>query len=305
MRRVAGLLTALAAFAASAGPAAALPDEPDLVIRLPAAPTGAQVAPVFVDAFEEPGRLLYRFDAVIANQGGTLDLFRDPGSGGVRQAVWPGGEPSSAPKPDEIPSGATVADRSGSGAGFVYAYEKTHQHWHFSSAARYELQPAGGPARAAEKVGFCLFDSYGPGELLRLRRPGGGRGDVVRLQRALAAVGADGALPGRRGHLQRAAGAPVGRHHRPRARPGRDAGPGQPAALHPREQRGQQLDQRRAADPGRARGRGGGEHGGGRAADRRRSRAAWSRPTSRRAAAAAAPPARAAPATSGPRRTAH
>ena len=47
---MAGLLTA---------PAAALPDEPDLVIRLPAVPTGAQVAPVFVDAFEEPGRLLY------------------------------------------------------------------------------------------------------------------------------------------------------------------------------------------------------------------------------------------------------
>ena len=162
MRLVAGLVVVLASFAASAGPAAALPDEPDLVIRLPAVPTGAQVAPVFVDAFEEPGRLLYRFDAVIANQGGTLDLFRDPGSGGVRQAVWPGGEPTSAPKPDEMPSGATVADRSGSGAGFVYAYETTHQHWHFSSAARYELQPAGGAARAAEKVGFCLFDSYGP-----------------------------------------------------------------------------------------------------------------------------------------------
>jgi hypothetical protein len=152
----------LPGFAASAGPADALPDEPDLVIRLPAVPTGAQVAPVFVDAFEEPGRLLYRFDAVIANQGGTLDLFRDPGSGGVRQAVWPGGQPTTAPRPDEIPSGAAIADRSGSGAGFVYAYEKTHQHWHFSSAARYELQPAGGAARAAEKVGFCLFDSFGP-----------------------------------------------------------------------------------------------------------------------------------------------
>ena len=54
---------------------------------------------------------------MIANQGGTLDLFRDPGSGGVRQAVWPGGEPTTAPRPDEIPSGATIADRSGSDAG--------------------------------------------------------------------------------------------------------------------------------------------------------------------------------------------
>ncbi|MEO8689807.1 MAG: hypothetical protein ABI611_16540, partial [Solirubrobacteraceae bacterium] len=159
---LAGLVTTLAALAASAAPAGALPDKPDLIIRLPAVPTGAQVAPVFVDAFEQPGHLLYRFDAVIANQGGTLDLFRDPGSGGVRQAVSPGGVPTTAPRPDEVPTGAVVTDRSGSGAGFVYAYEKTHQHWHFSSAARYELQPQGAPARASEKVGFCLFDSFGP-----------------------------------------------------------------------------------------------------------------------------------------------
>ncbi len=162
MRILGGIVLALAALAASAGPAVALPDEPDLVIRLPDAPSASQVAPVFVDAYEEPGRLLYRFDAVIANEGGTLDLFRDPGDGGVRQAVWPGGEPTTAPKPDELPAGAQIADRSGLGAGFAYAYEKTHQHWHFSSAARYELQPEGGAARASEKVGFCLFDSFGP-----------------------------------------------------------------------------------------------------------------------------------------------
>src|SRR5215210_1032416 len=164
MKRLAGLVLTLAALAASAGTARALPDEPDLVIRLPDVASSARPAPVFVDAFEEPGRLLYRFDAVIANQGGTLDLFRDAGSGGVRQAVWPGGEPTTAPRPDEVPQGAQVADRSGSGAGFAYAYERTHQHWHFSSAARYELQPQGGAPRAAEKVGFCLFDSFGPAE---------------------------------------------------------------------------------------------------------------------------------------------
>ena len=139
------------------------PTSPISSSACPAVPTGAQVAPVFVDAFEEPGRLLYRFDAVIANQGGTLDLFRDPGSGGVRQAVWPGrradGRRRSRTSCRQAPR---CADRSGSGAGFAYAYEKTHQHWHFSSAARYELQPAGGAARAAEKVGFCMFDSFGP-----------------------------------------------------------------------------------------------------------------------------------------------
>jgi hypothetical protein len=152
----------LAALAASTGTAGALPDEPDLVIRLPDVASGTQPAPVFVDAFEEPGRLLYRFDAIIANQGGTLDLFRGPG-GGVRQAVWPGGVPTTAPKPDVTPSGPEVRDRSGFGSGFEYAYEKTHQHFHFSSAARYELQPQGGAARTADKVGFCMFDTYQPG----------------------------------------------------------------------------------------------------------------------------------------------
>jgi len=156
----AGILLALAALAASAGSAQAVSDEPDLVIRLPGEPTGALVAPLFVDAYEEPGHLLYRFDAIIANQGGTLDLFRTPA--GVGQAVWPGGVPpqDNLPRPDSTPS--TYLDRSGFGSSFSYAYEKTHQHFHFSSAARYSLQPAGGAERVSDKVGFCLFDSSDP-----------------------------------------------------------------------------------------------------------------------------------------------
>lgn len=153
------MLLALAALAVGASPASALEDEPDLVIRLPGEPSGSLVAPVFVDAVEEPGRLLYRFDAVIANQGGTLDLFRGA-TGGVDQAVYPGGEPPVAPRPDVTPTGDAVVDRSSSGASFAYAYEKTHQHWHFSSAARYSLVAAGA-VRESDKVGFCLFDSSG------------------------------------------------------------------------------------------------------------------------------------------------
>ena len=162
MKYGAGLVLTLAALAAGAGPAAGAPtDEPDLVITLPGTPSSSRVAPVFVDAHEVPGRLLYRFDAVIGNQGGTLDLFRDPTGGGVRQAVWPGGEPTTAPKPDALPpESAWVAPRAG--GSFEYAVERTHQHWHFSSAARYELQPQGGAAREAAKVGFCLLDSSGP-----------------------------------------------------------------------------------------------------------------------------------------------
>ncbi len=163
MRILSGLSLALAALAVGASPALALPDEPDLVIQLPGEPSGSVVAPVFVDAYEEPGHLLYRFDAVIANQGGTLDLFRGA-TGGVDQAVYPGGEPPVPPRPDETPTGDAVVDRSSSGATFAYAYEKTHQHWHFSSAARYSLVVGGGAVRASGKVGFCMFDSFGPSE---------------------------------------------------------------------------------------------------------------------------------------------
>jgi hypothetical protein len=163
-RSCSALLLALAALAVGASPSpAALPDEPDLVIRLPGEPSGSVVAPVFVDAYEEPGHLLYRFDAIIANQGGTLDLFRN-GTGGVDQAVYPGGEPPVAPKPDVTPAGDEVVDRSASGASFVYAYEKTHQHWHFSSAARYSMVTSGGVERESAKVGFCMFDSFGPSQ---------------------------------------------------------------------------------------------------------------------------------------------
>lgn len=160
MKVAASIALALAALAAGASPAAAVTNEPDLIIRLPGEPSASSVAPVFVDAYEEPGRLLYRFDAVIANQGGTLDLFRGP-TGGVEQAIYQGGEPPVAPEPDVTPTGDDVVDRSSSGATFAYAYEKTHQHWHFASAARYSVV-AGGTTRTSDKVGFCMFDSFGP-----------------------------------------------------------------------------------------------------------------------------------------------
>ena len=154
---------ALLVLAVFASPAQALPDKPDLVIRLPEARPG-EAAPVFVDAYEEPGKLLYRFNTVIANVGGTLDLFRGPG-GGVEQAVWPGGVPpqDKLPRPDVTPSDpAVVNDRSNFGSTFSYAVERTHQHFHFSSAARYSLVPEGGAERVSDKIGFCLVDSLFP-----------------------------------------------------------------------------------------------------------------------------------------------
>jgi hypothetical protein len=130
-----------------------------VVVELRGEAYPGQVAPVYVDAFEEPGRLLYRFDAVVRNRGGTLDLFRDPGTGAAMQAVWAGGVPSEAPNPNRPPSGSGASLIALAGARFAYVYEKTHQHWHFFSAARYELDGAAG--RVSDKVGFCLFDGFG------------------------------------------------------------------------------------------------------------------------------------------------
>ena len=194
----------------------ALPDEPDLVIRLPGEPSGSAVAPVFVDAYEEPGRLLYRFDAVIANQGGTLDLFRGTG-GGVEQAVYPGGEPPVAPKPDVPPTGDAVVDRSASGASFAYAYEKTISTGTSPRPRGSSLVAGGGAVRESGKVGFAMFTRSGPPMVRPLGARGGG-GELCAANDPRAPRRADGAVAGRRGHPQCPARAPVGRHRGARIR---------------------------------------------------------------------------------------
>jgi len=138
-------------------------DAPDLLLELRQDPYPSQVAPVYVDAFEEPGRLLYRFDAILRNRGGTLDLYRDAATGSAMQAVWAGGEPSEAPDPNRPPSSpdATVTDLGPRGASFAYVFEKTHNHWHFFREAAYALEGPDGTRRASDKIGFCLFDSFG------------------------------------------------------------------------------------------------------------------------------------------------
>jgi hypothetical protein len=134
------------------------PDAPDLRIALPSVRYTGQAAPVYVDAYERPGRLLYRFDALIQNTGGVLDVFG--GRSEVRQKVWPGGEPTTAPEAGAPPPGPSQ-DRAATGATFDYVHEVTHEHWHFFSAARYSLLVPGEPARVSDKVGFCMFDSFG------------------------------------------------------------------------------------------------------------------------------------------------
>ena len=93
----------------------------------------------------------------------TLDLFRDPTTGHVLQAIWPGGRPPAQPDPNVTPTepAATIEDRAASGASFSYDAAPGHDHWHFAAAARYELLVPGATARVAAKVGFCMSDTYG------------------------------------------------------------------------------------------------------------------------------------------------
>jgi hypothetical protein len=147
----------LAALPALPAPAQSA-DAPDLLISLPSVPYSQQVAPVYVDGFERPGRLLYRFDSLIQNQGGALDLYG--GADEVLQRIWPGGDPSTAPVPDAAPPGQGD-DRFDDGARFRYVEEDTHEHWHFFSAAGYEILVPGEASRVSEKIGFCLYDSFG------------------------------------------------------------------------------------------------------------------------------------------------
>lgn len=127
-------------------------DKPDLVPELRSSPYQGQVAPVYIDAYEQPGRLLYRFDAIIRNRAGTLDLFRDPARGSAMQALWRGGEPSEAPDPNRPPSSsdATLIDIGQRGARFGYVFEPTHNHWHFFTAGRYSLELPGGDERVSD-----------------------------------------------------------------------------------------------------------------------------------------------------------
>jgi hypothetical protein len=136
-------------------------ERPDLEPLLPTSrPSDTPVPSVYVDRYTLPGKVLYRFDSVILNNGGALDLSMR----NVRavQAEFPGGEPSRRPSPTKPPeSGATLLDRTARGAMFVYSPAQGHHHWHFQNAARYELLVDGRTLESA-KVGFCMFDTWRP-----------------------------------------------------------------------------------------------------------------------------------------------
>lgn len=166
MRRGPALL-ALALCAAAAVPSAAgaytTSDLPDLVPMLPSFTGDHNPVPVYVDTLRLPGRVLYRFDAVIWIRAGSgaLDVYRDPATGQTFQIVWNGGLPPGEQNPNELPSGSnwTAVDRTAAGAS-LFIIDGT---WHFGSAALYSVQVPGGPPRISDKVGFCFFDTWGAG----------------------------------------------------------------------------------------------------------------------------------------------
>ncbi len=156
---------------------ASLPDEPDLHPVLPtvSASYGGTVPAAFIDTDEIPGQVLYRFDSVIANQGGTLDVFctdcASISGRAIKQAVWDGGRPDEPTSPIAVPTSgsATITDitassRSQGAGGWMFYYAPLgHDHWHYDRAAVYELLIPGEAApRVVSKtdVGFCFFDTY-------------------------------------------------------------------------------------------------------------------------------------------------
>ncbi len=145
--------------AGSAYAAASGVSKPDLVPMLPTSrPSGTAIPSVYVDSHTQPGHVLYRFDAVIKNEGGAMDIFMKDGI--AYQAEWPGGVPQD-PDPNKPPaSTATVLDRSSSGATFIYSSAPGHNHWHFQNAARYDLLLHGHGKRTSAKIGFCMFDTW-------------------------------------------------------------------------------------------------------------------------------------------------
>ena len=137
--------------------------KPDLYPILPtvSASYGGTVPAVFVDAFELNNRVVYRFDTVIGNAGGTLDLYSTNGGKSLLQVLWPGGRPPAGdlPTPTAAPSNTSHANAL-QGGKLVYSDAVGHWHWHYDLAARYELLLPKGKKRVTGKIGFCMFDTY-------------------------------------------------------------------------------------------------------------------------------------------------
>ena len=276
-RRAAVICAAAAALAPCATASAAeVADRPDLVISLPGTPYAGQVAPVFVDAYEEPGRLLYRFDAVIGNQGGTLDLFKPPG-GGVRQAIWAGRRALDRRRgPTRCPQGPTRRSRTARWRARASSTRSRRRTSTGTSPRRRATSSSRRAARRASRTRSASACSTPSGRAstssTSTRAPGArrGAGSAMTMQAKSVRMGLSPGASDRYGSQREfqwvdITGVAPG--------PATLRGRGQPAAVHPRARRGQQHHGAAARGPGRPGGggrggdrgrRAGGAHAGGR-----------------------------------------
>ncbi|MGI9658023.1 MAG: lysyl oxidase family protein, partial [Gaiellaceae bacterium] len=141
-----------------------LPDEPDLIpIMLTESALNTPGLPaIFMDTYQIPGRVLYRFDAVLGNIGGALDLFCQncDSSPVISQAIWSGGDPGGDQNASLPPVGSENRSLNERGANMVYSNAFGHWHWHIDEIALYELLVPGQEAVPTAKIGFCMFDTY-------------------------------------------------------------------------------------------------------------------------------------------------
>ena len=87
----------------------------------------------------------------------------DPSSGAAMQVLWPNGNPTVKPDPNKVPNAPGIVKENRSqqvGAFFIFNPSQGHNHWHFQKAAYYALLLPGGAVRSADKVGFCMWDSW-------------------------------------------------------------------------------------------------------------------------------------------------
>ena len=142
-----------------------LPDLPDLypIMLTESALLAPGLPAIFIDTYTIPGLILYRFDGVLANIGGSMELycaFCNLASQTLYQVVWAGGRPPGSQNPLVAPVGAELRNLTVKGGLDVYSNASGHKHWHYDTAAVYEILVPDGPTRRTAKIGFCMYDTY-------------------------------------------------------------------------------------------------------------------------------------------------
>ena len=145
MRAGRTLLCAAAALLVATPPAGAaeVVDRPDLVLELPGTPVRRPARPGLPRRVRGAGPAAVPLRRRDREPGRDARPLRGRGNGVRAGGLGRAASRRRRRRPDELPAGpdAEIVDRSVAGAGFEYAVEKTHEHFHFASAARYELQP--------------------------------------------------------------------------------------------------------------------------------------------------------------------